>query len=109
MAEPDPQVSTDSWRDPFTRFSGESEDIGAQLRDAGLAFAVQEQLRTALTELADHPLSPEAGARVRYLLGEPAAGARAALGRMNTSRKAATQAPTLSIVAPLIDSEGGAS
>lgn len=109
MAEPDPQVSTDPWRDPFTRFSGESDDLGGQLRDAGLVFAVQEQLRTALSELADHPLSPEAGARVHYLLGEPAAGARAALGRMNTSRKAATQPPTLSIVAPLIESEGNAS
>lgn len=108
MAESDPQVSTDSWRDSFTRFSGDSEDLGAQLRDAGLAFAVQEQLRSALTELVDHPLSPDAGARVRYLLGEPATCARAALGRMNISRKAATQPPTLSIVAPLTETEGGA-
>lgn len=81
---------------------------GEQLGDAVCVFGVQSAIRDALDELAANPLCPKAGARVRYLLEEPASRARAALSRMQTDRRHEAGRPVLRLVCPRPGAEIGA-
>lgn len=80
----------------------------AHLNDAAYVFGIRSAIRSALGELTSNPLDPDAGARVRSLLGEPSTRARAALGRLESARRQDLAARPIRLVPAIADEQVGA-